>query len=101
MNRSQQRFDAVSGLPAVGVHPESDVLVDGEMREQPIVLRHVGEAPLLRRAIDAGGSVEPHLVPESNRSFLRLVEPCQAAQNRRLAGSGWTEEDHHAMLAGV
>src|SRR5262249_53892896 len=99
MNRSQKRLDASAGIASVGLHPETDVLVDGEVREETVILRHVGQASLLRRAIDAGGGVEPHLVAESDSSFLRLIEAGKAPQDRGLAGSRRTEQHHDAVLA--
>ena len=87
MDRPQNRLDAIVRVGNALVHPEAKVLLDGEVWEEPVVLRHVREATLLWRAVDAGRRVEPDLLAEPDETFLGAIQSGEAAQDRGLAGS--------------
>ena len=72
--------------PAAAREPEADVLGDGEVREERTLLRHVADAPAVRR--DVVPSVVERLAVERDAPAVRLVEAGDEAEQRGLAGSG-------------
>ena len=100
MDALENRLDARRRGRSFRVHPESDVLLHGEMRKQAVVLRDVRQPARLRRTVDAGCRVEPDLGAESDEAFLRPVQSREASQDRRLAGSRWTEQHQDTAVAG-
>src|SRR3954469_24409583 len=73
-------------LGHVAPRAKGDVLPDGEMREEGVLLEDVADAPLLRRQRDP--PVEPHVVSERDPSGRGPNEAGDRAQDRRLAGAG-------------
>ncbi len=85
MYPSQDRSDAIVIMRCGSVHPEPNVLLDGEMGKEAVVLRDVRETSPLGRPIDTGCRVEPDLLAEPDEAFLRAIQSGKAAQDRRLA----------------
>src|SRR5229473_6106229 len=100
-DRPQDCLDAIARVRHRRVHPESNVLIDCEMRKEAVILRDVREATLLRRAVDAGRCVEPDLLAKPDETFLRAIQPGKAAKDRGLARSRRTEQHRDAVVAGI
>jgi hypothetical protein len=56
------------------------------VREQRVVLEHVPDRPLLRRAIHPARLVEPHLVAERDSAAIGPREAGNRPQDGRLPG---------------
>ena len=83
-------------LPAAAAarQPEADVLGDAEMGEEQAFLRHVADAPAVRR--DVVLRVVERVAVERDPPAIRLVEACDQAQERRLARSRRAEHGGEA-----
>ena len=64
---------------------EGDVLGDGQMREQRIILEHQADAARFRRPRDAGPG--DRLAADQHAAGLQRLEPRGDAQHRRLAAA--------------
>src|SRR5262249_14593007 len=85
----EELFDALLHLglrPSADVEPERHVLADGHVLEGRVVLEDEADAPRLRR--DAGDV----LAVEPDGSVVRLLEPGDDPQQRRLAASARAEQ---------
>ena len=84
----------VSGLPpgrnadAADTQAEADVLGHRHVREQSVVLEHHADVALPYR------HVVHHLVPDAHSPFVRLLEPGDGPEHRRLAAAAGTEQAH-------
>jgi hypothetical protein len=81
--------------------PILDVLADGQVREESVILRQESDPPSLRRQVDAPVAVEPDLVSETDQTVIGSLQPCQAAQNRGLARPGRPEQDGSGLASEV
>src|SRR5262249_4187337 len=61
-----------------------DVLANGHVREERVLLEHEPDATLFGRAVDAV-AVEPHLVADRDAAAARSREPCDGPQHGALA----------------
>ena len=69
-----------------------DVLADGHVREERVLLEDEADAPLVRLQEDVALAVEPDVVVERDRSPPRPDEPGDRPEHRRLAGPGRADE---------
>ncbi len=75
------------------LQPELEVLVDGHMRVQRVVLEHHRDVAVLRRGvadIDA---------PDHDRAARQLLQSGHQPQERRLPAAGGADEHHELPLA--
>jgi hypothetical protein len=78
---------------AAHVEPERDVVLDGEVAEQRVVLEHEADRAHARVQVGRRLAVEPHL------ARVRRLEPGQDAQDRALAAARRPEQrDERAVL---
>src|SRR5713101_3837149 len=101
MDRSQDRLNAIECTGYRGVHPESNVLLDGVMGTEAVILGDVSKTALLWRAVDSCRRVEPDLLAEPDETFLRAIQSGKAAQDRGLARARRTEQHHDAIVAAI
>ncbi len=80
--------NALQQVGAVALTGEADVSGDREMREQPVVLRQVPDAPSLRAEVDAQDGIEPDLTTKRDTSTLWALEPGDGSQQRGLTRPG-------------
>ena len=78
----------------------ANVLRDGQVRKQRVILRDKTDVSSLRRCKNISVFLEPDFVVETNFARVRFFEAGEAAQNRRLAGAGRTEQ-HGDILSGL
>src|SRR5206468_6258773 len=69
-----------------------DVLADGHVREQRVLLEDEPDAPLLGRPVEAALFVEPGDVADRDRSRTWTHEPRERAQQRGLPGARGPDE---------
>ena len=69
-----------------------DVLADGEVREQRVVLEDEADPPPFGRHEHAGLGVEPDLVVAADLAGVRLEEARDGVENGALAGAGRSNE---------
>ena len=69
-----------------------DVLADGHVREERVLLEDEPDAALVRLAGRRARAVEPDVVAERDRAPRRPDEPGDRSEHRRLAGAGGTDE---------
>jgi len=90
MDRSQDRVGAIARGHSNGVHPESNVLFDGEMRKKRVILRDVRETTLLGRSV----ADEELAVRRGMMAFLLSDGACP--QPTGGPGGPWTEDPGQA-----
>ena len=78
--------------PLLDFQAEGDVVVDGHIAEQSVVLEDEADAPL-----GSGNVVDPAAVDE-NVAAVGILQAGQHAQNRRLAAAAGTEEGDELAL---
>jgi len=76
----------VRSLLALHPEPIGNVLEDGQMREQRIVLEHEADAAVI--GLDAGDVP----IADEDASRRRLLEACDHAKRRGLAATRWSEQ---------
>ncbi len=69
------------------------------MRKQPRVLKHVADAPPVRRHVNACGGVVQRFAVERDDAAVRPQQPCDHVDQRGLAGAGRAEQAGDAALA--
>ncbi len=90
-DRGEQLADAQAGLGCrQAAQPEGDVFVDGEVREQRVILEDHADAPLLRRQALAGTA--DHGAAQADLAAGDLLEAGDAAQQGRLAAARGAEQ---------
>ncbi len=65
---------------------EANVLGDGHVREEPVLLRQPSHAALFRANVQRAPGVEPDLIAGGDPSLRRALEPGHGTQERGLAG---------------
>ena len=75
------------------LQPELEVLVDGHMRVQRVVLEHHRDVAVLRR------SVADIDAPDHDRAARQLLQAGHQPQERRLPAAGGADEHHELPLA--
>src|SRR6476619_7541896 len=101
MDRPQDGLDSIPWIGQSRVHPESNVLLDGEMGEEAVILRHVRKPAPLGRKVNSGGRVEPDVLAAPDKTRLRAIQSGEAAQDRGLSGSRRTEQDHDGIVGAL
>ena len=94
----QHLLDARGDLTAFDLllaQTEADIALDGEMREQRVVLEHHVDRPPVRRH---GADV---LAVEQDAAFARRLEAGQHAQQGRLAAAGRAEQREKLSLRDI
>ena len=84
--------EALEQVRPVALAGEADVRGDAEVREQPVVLRQVADAPSLRAEVDPLRDVEPQLAAEGDPARERALETGDGSQQRGLAGAGRADD---------
>ena len=87
--RDAEALEQVLDPPASA---EADVRGDRHVREQRVVLEHEADRPPVGRPVDTALGVEPRLLTERDAAARGLVQAGDAAQHRRLARSGRSDE---------
>jgi len=70
-----------------------DILLNGQMRKQGEILKHVSHAPLRDRHVHARLRIEQHAPADDNASGIRPSQSRNAIEQRRLARSGRTKQN--------
>ena len=80
----------------VGLVPPAvlDVLADGQVGEQRVILEHQSDPSPVRRKRDAGGAVEPHRAAGADPARAGPDEPGDRAQDGRLPGARRPDQGH-------
>ena len=81
-----------------GYVSEGDVVVDGHIRPQGIVLEQEADLALVGRNVDAHGAVENHLVPDRDTAAGGRFQTGNHAQRGRLAAAGRAEQRHEGVV---
>ena len=76
-----------------------EILPHVEMRKQPRVLKHVADAPPVRRHVDACGGVIERFAVERDDAAVGPQQACDHVDQRGLAGAGRAEQAGDAALA--
>ena len=75
---------------------EIEVLPQGHMGEQGVVLKDVAGAAGTGRQIDASLAIEEHFVIEHDAAFVGGSEPGDEIEGQRLTGAGRAKQDRDA-----
>jgi hypothetical protein len=81
-------FEQVAPLAA----REGDVLLDRQVREERVLLKHVADRAALRPEIDLPAAVEPDRAVRRDTSITRPHEPGHGLKHRRLARARGSDE---------
>ena len=89
------------GIHGKAVHapPVVEILPHVEMRKQPRVLKHVTDAPPVRRHMNACGGVVQRFTVERDDAAVGPQQACDHVDQRGLAGAGRAEQPGDAALA--
>ena len=90
---------AVLYLPAAfglrtGANAAEDILHDGHVRKQRILLKEVPDPPLLRGQVDARFAVKERLAVQHDAAAVRCHDPGDALERDALAAAGGAEQRH-------
>ena len=72
-----------------------EVAAHRQMRKQQAILKHVADAPLLRRQVDAEGGIEQHLAIDHDAPAVRGKQPGNRIDHAGLARPGTAEHADH------
>src|SRR5690606_20114317 len=92
----EQLADRSAGAP---VEPERDVLLDGQVWEQRVILEHHADAPLLR--LDEPRRTVHLDAVEHDTPFGRPLDPGDHPKQRRFARAGRPEQAHDLAAADI
>jgi len=86
-------------MPAAGVQPaapqaEGNVLPDGQVREQGVVLKQIREPARTRRHVDVVLAVEQRPAFDHDASRVGSQQSCDGLHGERLARAGVSEQCH-------
>ena len=84
--------DAFEQVGAVALAGEVNVGSDGEVREQPVILREVADSPPLGAEVDPSIGVEPQLIAKRNPSSAWTFQAGDSFQQRGLTRAGWSDQ---------
>jgi hypothetical protein len=82
-------------IELVAVRAVLDVAFDVEIRKQQRILRHIADAPLARRDVDALRRREQDAIADADLASIRRPDAGNRLQQRRLAGAGRAEYAEH------
>jgi hypothetical protein len=94
-----RRLAGGSPCHAAGPLPERHVVEHAQVREQPVVLEHDSEPPVLRRHEHVLGDIVQRSAIESDDAGVQPEQSGDHAQHSRLAGAVRAEQCHY--LVGV
>ena len=77
---------------ARSVQCKDDVLADGHIRKERVVLKEIADAALLRREVDARTAVIECAAVEDDLPAIRGLQPRDALQRHALAAARCTEQ---------
>ena len=83
------------------VQAEADVLVDGHVGPQRVVLEQEADLALVGGNVDARGAVEHDTVPDRDAAFGGGLETRDHAERRRLAAAGRTEQRNELLVIDI
>src|ERR1700722_3345024 len=96
MTDIEQCRDALelAGIARAAANPASviEILPHAQVWEQPTFLKHITDAALMRRYVDAALGVEEYDVVECDRSAIRPDQAGDHVDHRRLAGARRSEQ---------
>ena len=84
--------EALEQLPHARPAAEADVALDGQVREERVVLEDVPDCARLRGPVHRARRVEPRLARQRDPPRLRPHEPGHGAEDGRLAGARRPDE---------
>lgn len=87
--RDPEAFEQVGAVALAG---EANVGGDGEVWEQPIILREVADPSPLGAEVDSSFGVEPQLFAERDTSSGRTFQTGDGLQQRGLTRTGWSDQ---------
>ena len=82
------------------VQPEGDVLLDCQMREQRVVLKHESDVAQLRTQIDAARGIEQDTLANLDASLVGFHQPGDALHRETLTRPRGTEY-HSGVVLGL
>jgi hypothetical protein len=92
-----ERLDAEAGEQLVHALPpsEGDVLANGHVREERVLLEHQPDPAPLGGEVDAARGVEPRSPVQSDAPALGAKEAGDGTEQARLPRPGGPDEDEH------
>lgn len=82
------------------VEAEGNILGDGQMREECVMLKKQADAAVAAGEIDTPRGVEKHAAIERDAAAIGALKARDAAERHALAGAGWTENGERIRVAG-
>ena len=94
-NIVKSRAVLVRGRPFL---PIDQIVLDGHMRKQPVILKHIADAALLRCQVDARGTVEQGRAIDADMACLRGQQACHDIGKAGFARPGRAEQGNRAAI---